>query len=121
MSEILGNLLDSKKNKRIPKVFGGIDTSNLLASYSSNEQQTSTFNYTATQDCYVCIGARPNSADGERHMEVWIDGIHIQVGFGNAPIGIIDVFFPLLKGQTAKFVSRYWNAGKIKIFGIKYI
>lgn len=89
----------------------GIDTSNVLASFSGDE---SPFEYTATQDCYV--RAWGTSLDNGRW---WRIDNTIVAGHYN---GGIVMTFPIKKGQKVKAytAARYSYLGaEAKVYGVK--
>ena len=96
---IICNLFQNNANF-IPKVFGGIDTENILATISAN------VTYTSTQDCWVVgqIGGNDYA---------YLNDIQIAHTYSNDSIFIC---VPLKKRQTFKHTAGI----TFNVFGIKY-
>lgn len=102
---IIGNLFQNNANF-IPKVFGGIDTKNLLAEWSGGWKS---IDYTATEDCII-LGACANG-------NAWtLDGVQISESFNTQGVFL---YLAIKKGQHL-VCTAIFSSGGIKAFGIKY-
>lgn len=89
-------------NILIPKVFGGIDINNVIASTNNT--------YTATEDCYVRCTLNYGTS-----QNVFIDDVSIAIIIANSQLTL-----PLKKGQTIRSIAGVASVFLINAFGIKY-
>lgn len=95
-------------NILIPRVFGAIDTSNILLSFATITQYP--FTYTATEDC-VALMYSSNNADGGTD----INGISI---FPSATT--TNKVIQMKKGDVLHIYKRGSINAQLIVFGIKY-
>ena len=97
-------------------VYGAfIDPNRILASgtYSNSNPLI----YTATEDCFADVAFL--SADGDKNVYGYIDGVQIDRLFNNSGIVVSNEIYPLRKGQTLRVeTSRINNDSTYTIYGV---
>lgn len=97
-------------------VYGAfIDPNRILASgtYSNSNPLI----YTATEDCFADVAFL--SADGDKNVYGYIDGVQIDRLFNNSGIVVSNEIYPLRKGQTLRVeTSRINSDSAYTIYGV---
>ena len=96
-------------NILIPKVFGGIDTNNVIATKSGN------WTWTATEDC-VLVGIYDGNNAG---FSIYIDNVMVLRAYGASHM-LTYIQTPIKKGQVVSGQIINTSGYSCKIYGVKY-
>lgn len=115
MNKKLVNLKDN--GILVPKVLGGIDVNNVIATITISKRSGDTLNYTATEDCYVVA----DNVGGNFWFYLNIDGV--LVNQEHTSYIAKRCLFYLKKGQTITTTGSYGTIDSdfiYKFYGLKY-